>query len=238
MPPSVTLYIVYDNNPSAKPFHAEWGLSIFVWGLKETILFDTGGGGNILGANMRHLGISRDGIDIVVLSHMHRDHYGGMEAVLRKGQRIYLPSNASETLTRRIRTRGATAEKCRKPVQVQPHVHTTGTFGGVVKEQGLLVYTPAGRLLLTGCAHPGIEMMTKTLADSGRRPDIVVGGFHMKGLPEEKIREIAESIRSMGVRQIGPCHCSGDAARSIFKEVFGPGYIEAHVGAKITLKKG
>jgi 7,8-dihydropterin-6-yl-methyl-4-(beta-D-ribofuranosyl)aminobenzene 5'-phosphate synthase len=44
--------------------------------LDKTILFDTGGNGDILLANMQRLGLEPQGVNAVVFSHIHADHTG------------------------------------------------------------------------------------------------------------------------------------------------------------------
>ena len=80
----LTLTIVYDNNPCNEELETRWGFSCLVEGLEETILFDVGGEGAVLLRNMKKLGIDIDTIDIVVLSHIHYDHIGGLSTLLEE----------------------------------------------------------------------------------------------------------------------------------------------------------
>jgi 7,8-dihydropterin-6-yl-methyl-4-(beta-D-ribofuranosyl)aminobenzene 5'-phosphate synthase len=58
----------------------EWGFSAYVYDWK--ILYDTGLSGTALLNNMRALGISPDDPDVLVLSHRHIDHTGGVKKLL------------------------------------------------------------------------------------------------------------------------------------------------------------
>ena len=64
---------------------------------------------------------------------------------------------------------------------------------------------------------------------------MVIGGFHLGGESRGEIGSIIEELKDLGVEKIAPCHCSGDLARSMFKEAFGNNYIEAGVGAVIEI---
>ncbi len=49
----LSLTIVYDNNPYGKNLETRWGFSCYVKGTEKTILFDVGGEGSVVLANMR-----------------------------------------------------------------------------------------------------------------------------------------------------------------------------------------
>ncbi|KUO51629.1 MAG: MBL fold metallo-hydrolase [Desulfitibacter sp. BRH_c19] len=60
----------------------EWGLSFLIEIEGKTILFDTGATGAIV-PNARTLGINLEDVDLVVLSHGHYDHTGGLRSFLQ-----------------------------------------------------------------------------------------------------------------------------------------------------------
>ncbi|MFP4027901.1 MAG: MBL fold metallo-hydrolase [Candidatus Brocadiia bacterium] len=84
---SIRITIVYDNNPYKKGLKTAWGFGCLVEGLEETILFDTGGEGDILMDNMKKLHVDPDDVDAVVISHIHQDHCGGLPAFLKHNHR-------------------------------------------------------------------------------------------------------------------------------------------------------
>ena len=60
----VTITVVYDNDPHQKGLNTGWGFACVIRGLERTVLFDTGGDGNTLLANMRALRIDPESIDL------------------------------------------------------------------------------------------------------------------------------------------------------------------------------
>lgn len=64
----------------------EWGSSILLEVPGLTLLFDTGADGALV-PNARALGIDLAAVDLVVLSHGHYDHTGGLRAFLQYYQR-------------------------------------------------------------------------------------------------------------------------------------------------------
>ena len=45
---------------------------------------------------------------------------------------------------------------------------------------------------------------------------LVMGGFHLKGGPSLNELETISSFNDIGVRYVGPAHCSGDQAMRFF----------------------
>ena len=71
-----------------------------------------------------------------------------------------------------------------------------------------------GVALVTGCAHPGILNMVRTVHERLKLPvRSVVGGTHLKEASAERIERTLAALRGMGLCRMGLCHCSGDAVR-------------------------
>jgi 7,8-dihydropterin-6-yl-methyl-4-(beta-D-ribofuranosyl)aminobenzene 5'-phosphate synthase len=54
-------------------------------------------------------------------------------------------------------------------------------------------------------------------------------------MSKPKLEEIITEFRELGVERVGPCHCSGDLARRMFKQKYGIGYMNVGVGRLIEL---
>ena len=102
----LSLTIIYDNNPFKKGLETRWGFSCYVKGTEKTILFDVGGEGSVLLANMRKLGIDPKAVDVIVLSHIHYDHIGGLSDFLKVNPAVTvymprsLPKSVKDTVTK------------------------------------------------------------------------------------------------------------------------------------------
>ncbi len=81
---NVTLITIYDNYQYNPKLKTGWGFSCLVKVNGKNILFDTGGNDSILLGNMEKMNIDPNQIDIVVLSHIHGDHTGGLTEFLEK----------------------------------------------------------------------------------------------------------------------------------------------------------
>ena len=78
----VKLTILYDNNPGDPNLRSAWGFSCLVQMKGMNLLFDTGGDWRTLEHNMRELRVDPRSIGIVLLSHAHGDHIGGLGGFL------------------------------------------------------------------------------------------------------------------------------------------------------------
>lgn len=204
---------------------------------EATALFDTGGDGATLLANMAQLDLDPRAVDAVVLSHAHGDHTGGLGALLGKGVEpiVYVPASFSASFKEGVRAHTELVEVT-GAAEIAPGFHTTGEVGSGIIEQALAVETEDGLVVVTGCAHPGVVKMVRRARKSvDDDVALVMGGFHLSGASRGRIKRIIGDFRGMGVRRVAPCHCTGDSARQMFADAFGEAYAPAGVGWSITV---
>lgn len=227
----INITIVCDNNPYKEGLETKWGFSCLIAGPEKTILFDTGPGSSLL-VNMEKMAIEPSGIDAVVLSHIHPDHTGGLESFLENNSdvTIYLPGSFPIKFKDNVRGYGAKVVEVEKAIEICKNVYSGGQYGKLIKEQSLIIHTKRGLIVITGCAHPGIVKMVSAAKDIINNDMLLVmGGFHLEWASKGKIEKIISAFKQLHVRYVGPCHCTGEKARSLFEEYFGRNYI--HVGA-------
>lgn len=228
----VTFTVVYDNNPYNPALQTAWGFACWVETPEGVVLFDTGGNGHTLMSNLAQLGLDPHRVDAVVLSHIHGDHTGGLAALLDTGVTpiIYVPAAFPAAFKAEVHTRTDLVEVT-DPVEILPGIYTTGQVGSDIVEQALVVETEEGLVVVTGCAHPGIvEMVRRARQVAAGEIVLVLGGFHLKDTAQPQIEAIIAELHTLGVQQVAPCHCTGDAARQMFADVFGAQHTPAGVG--------
>jgi len=235
---NLSITVSYDNNPYKERLTAAWGFSCVIRETEKTILFDTGGDGSILLTNMEKLGINPKEIDLVVLSHIHGDHVGGLSSFLEKNPEVvvYLPKSFPRGFKDGVKEYGAKIVEVREPLKICEGVYSTGELGTWIKEQSIIIHMEKGLIVITGCAHPGIVKIVNKVKDLVKGDVLLVmGGFHLGGESKGEIENIVSSFRKLGVSYVGPCHCSGDAARQLFKKEYGENFINVGVGRVVTM---
>jgi 7,8-dihydropterin-6-yl-methyl-4-(beta-D-ribofuranosyl)aminobenzene 5'-phosphate synthase len=237
--PTIQLSVVYDNNPHDERLKTDWGFSCLVQGLEKCILFDTGGNGQILLSNMEKLGIQPAKVDLVFLSHAHRDHTGGLEdlLVLNPKIEVWLPQFFASDFKDRVRKKAAEVVEVTEPQNICQGASTSGVIEGWIKEQSLVLDTEKGLVLMTGCAHPRIvRIIARVKEIFGKNICTALGGFHLAGFNKREIKEIIRTFRGSGIKNVGLAHCSGDEARALFYEEYKEDFIEIGVGKKIWIQ--
>lgn len=155
---NLSISVIYDNYTYKEGLSEAWGFSCVVKGAEKTILFDTGEDGSILLSNMNKLGIHTKEIDLVVLSHFHDDHVGGLSSFLEINTdvTVFVPQSFPESFKERVRVYGANIIDVQNPLKICENVYSTGELGTSIIEQSLIIHTDEGLIVITGCAHPGI----------------------------------------------------------------------------------
>jgi len=196
--------------------------------------------GSLLLANMEKLGIAPEKVEILVLSHIHVDHVGGLSRFLERSSRpltVYLPKSFRERFKAGVKQRGAGVAEVGEAVEICERVYTTGELGQSIKEQSLVIRTDEGLVVITGCAHPGVvHIVEKARELFGKDVYLVMGGFHLGGASSATLRQIVDDIQGFGVKHVAPCHCSGDSARKMFAEAYGEDFIRVGVGKSLEVK--
>jgi 7,8-dihydropterin-6-yl-methyl-4-(beta-D-ribofuranosyl)aminobenzene 5'-phosphate synthase len=235
---TMTFTILYDNNAYAPGLRTDWGFACMVETGEATVLFDTGGNGAILMGNMAELGFNPQAIDVVVLSHIHGDHTGGLAALLDAGIKpiVYVPAAFPASFKADVRARTDLVEVT-DPTEILPGVYTTGEVGSGIVEQALAVKTEEGLVVVTGCAHPGVvEMVRRSKEVIGGEVVLVMGGFHLGDASRSRVETIIADLRDLGVQRVAPCHCTGDLARQMFADAFGVDCTLAGVGQVFVME--
>ncbi|KAA0002518.1 MAG: MBL fold metallo-hydrolase [Thermoplasmata archaeon] len=209
-------FAIVCDNEALKGYKKDWGFSCFIE--EKNILFDTGARGKILMENMKRMKIDAEKIDVVILSHNHWDHIGGLSA-LKNIPIVYVPKSFSNKIRKKC---DAIVHEVSEAERILDGVFTTGEMGTFIKEQSLIVKTSKGNVVLTGCAHPGLDEIVKKAREFGEIY-AVIGGFHA----------FSDMTSIADIPLIVPCHCS--CYKKKMKKFFRERCIECGAGKIIEI---
>jgi 7,8-dihydropterin-6-yl-methyl-4-(beta-D-ribofuranosyl)aminobenzene 5'-phosphate synthase len=235
---NVVLTVLYDNTSNIPELTADWGFSCLIRYQDTVILFDTGATDTILQNNLLKCGINRESIQAVFLSHNHFDHAGGLSTALN-GLSIpcFVPQAARRLLGTKITSLGGEARYITERELIAPHFWSTGQKKKwMITEHSLVIEKENELILITGCAHQGIvNIVEEVIQDFGRAPTWVIGGFHLYSSSKKTATNCANHLKNLGVVHVAPCHCTGEEAIEIFKDIWREGFEAPSVGWKRSL---
>jgi 7,8-dihydropterin-6-yl-methyl-4-(beta-D-ribofuranosyl)aminobenzene 5'-phosphate synthase len=213
----IDITIVVDEVPCNTGLPADpapGGLAILIETAGHTVLFDPGGRESLLVDNLHRLGRDPRRIEAVVLSHFAGDHLTGLPDLLPfiPDVPLYLPEMPPARSEDSPIPPAVRKIVIHEPRSIVPGVFTTGAMrhDAEGREQGLVVHTEQGPVLLVACGHPGHMAMARRVMDlTGERVLLVAGGFHFSydAWPHEKRREVA-ALRALDPAYVAPFHCT------------------------------
>lgn len=233
------LSLLYDNTAAHAELTADWGFSCLVQCDGRTILFDTGAKPEILLHNMRVMGVDKSPIEAIVFSHEHPDHVVGVSAL---GGRviplIYLPRLARiyDMTSAAMRAAAVEIVSVSDTLEIAPSIRISRPLGGICHEQGLVIDTRRGLVVVVGCSHPGvIAMLDEILRSTGRPLYALIGGLHLGDSTPDRIDEVIAGLQALNVQQVCPCHCTGETAVERFRTAFQDRFVAGGAGTILHL---
>ncbi len=236
----IRVTILYDNYVHASGTQADWGFSCLIEGIEKTVLFDTGTQPEIFQHNLEILKIDPTRVDMVVISHEHEDHTGGLWSFLKKKPdvAVYVPDSFSQDFENRVQALGSRTIRMSEPAEICRDVWLTGEVKGPVNEQAIFLDTSQGLVLITGCAHPGVvNMVNSARKVLNKDVTFVFGGFHLMEKSKEEIQGITARFQEIGVRRCGATHCTGEQQIEWFKQAYGENFVGMGSGRIIRIAR-
>jgi len=235
---AIHVTIIYDNYQDDQDLETDWGFACLVEYQGKKLLFDAGREAELYKKNVKLLDIHPEKIPALFISHEHGDHTAGMPWIIETNPNVkcYLPASYAEQLKARGQL-PPNSEGLAEPSHLYGPFYSTGDDFVAFKEQGLVIKTEDGGVLITGCGHPGaVPMVEVAEKELGIEIHTVIGGLHLMNKSGKKLEQLAVSLKELGVKQICPTHCTGDKAIASLKTFFGDGYISGGTGKEIIIQ--
>ena len=229
--PQIKTTIIYDNNLAMLGLQHGFGFSCLLEYDDKKIIFDTGGNKSAFFNNIHKLNISLDTITHIIFSHQHWDHTAGFAEIinsLNSDCKIYVPFKFDHKLLSQIpNEKRLNQVKDMTPIGDNMYLVVLKGTSCVFKEcfsvyeQSLVINRDGGLVVLTGCGHPGIKNILRTVNRKlASKIDWVIGGFHLHRSFVRTIDDVVNEFNLLGVQNVAPCHCTGYKATTIFKNKF------------------
>jgi 7,8-dihydropterin-6-yl-methyl-4-(beta-D-ribofuranosyl)aminobenzene 5'-phosphate synthase len=216
---------------------AEWGLSLYIELDDVRILFDSGHKGTFV-HNAEQLGVDLNKTDVVVLSHHHWDHTGGLRFFrwatkkrLVTHPRVPQAVQAEQSLDLAADFELTTSTG---PLEFLPGIYYLGTIPRhAAYEQGvygddampddsaIAIQTDAGVVVITGCSHAGVSNIAEYAKQvTGQDLYGVIGGFHLFENDPSAIDGAVAYFQKEKPAFLYPMHCVDHAAMAAFYDTF------------------
>jgi 7,8-dihydropterin-6-yl-methyl-4-(beta-D-ribofuranosyl)aminobenzene 5'-phosphate synthase len=131
----------------------------------------------------------------------------------------------------------------------------------VVDDQAVWVETPAGLVVLCGCAHSGVmntvRFIRETVAGRGAAEPVdpgaragqparktgdalptvraLLGGMHLLQARKERLQATAGYLEALDLELCAPCHCTGKRAATLLRERLPAAFVEIVTGYELRL---
>lgn len=106
-----------------------------------------------------------------------------------------------------------------------------------LRDDGALVIdTPRGWVVLTGCAHSGLSNILYRAAEVARteRLHAVLGGTHLTRADGPQVDEALAALSRFQVDRVGPCHCTSPGAARRLAAEYGDAFLDLGAGSRVT----
>ena len=107
------------------------------------------------------------------------------------------------------------------------------TDDNVPEDSSVIIASPAGLIVVTGCGHAGIINTLEYARTFSKEPRVhaAIGGFHLFAATEDQLAWTAGKLREFGVQHFLGAHCTGIEAVMRLRQLAGLTRQTAAVGA-------
>jgi 7,8-dihydropterin-6-yl-methyl-4-(beta-D-ribofuranosyl)aminobenzene 5'-phosphate synthase len=222
-----------DNLVYPRNLRAEHGLSLYLETDGKKILFDTGMS-ELFSRNAIAMNIDIAKTDMLVISHGHYDHTGGIAEFLTMNDNapIYINKEAFQERYHGERYIGIpksthipedrTIFPENQLTWLSEHLVLLNYPSDLYPDEQYLVYISKGvGHVISGCSHRGIVPIVSKVEEMLRMPVTgITGGLHTQSMEEQQLHDIVKKLNDSHVESLNISHCTGVEAYTFIKNHF------------------
>lgn len=229
--------ILYDTSEPALPeLKSDFGYAVYIHADGKRILLDTGTDPDVMQHNLAAAGIDVNELDMVVISHNHHDHAGGLVRVrsISPDVPVYVPPNQVFSVD--------DVQIVEDHLQVTPNVfvirgHTDVPTAGISDDLSVVLRSRSGPYVLSTCSHSGVGQIVDRVSKlTGENVYYFSGGARLIHRPAGDTQIVSAALQQRKVQIVSPSHCSlSHRVNRDFRKALGERVQSSQLGKKIEV---
>ena len=229
--------ILYDTSEPAIPgLKPDFGYAVYIHADGQRILLDTGTDPDVLEHNLVAAGVNVNELDMVVISHNHHDHAGGLQRVRAMNPEVpvYVPPNQHFPVN--------DVQVIDNHLQVTSNIfvirgHTDVPTSGISDDLSIVLRSHSGLYVLSTCSHSGVDQIVDRASKvTGGNVYYFSGGARLVNRPRGDTQIVAEALDKRKVQVVSPSHCSlSHRVDRDFRDALGERVRSSQLGRKIEV---
>jgi 7,8-dihydropterin-6-yl-methyl-4-(beta-D-ribofuranosyl)aminobenzene 5'-phosphate synthase len=201
--------ILYDTSEPAIPgLKADFGYAVYVHADGKQILLDTGTDPDVMEHNLNAAGVDVNALDMVIISHNHHDHAGGLKRIRKMNPvvPVYVPPNQHFQVHN--------VQIVEDHLKVTSNVfvirgHTDVPTAGISDDLSIVLRSESGLYVLSTCSHSGVgQIVDRARQVTGEDVYYFSGGARLVHRPAGDTKMVAGALDQRKVQVVSPSHCS------------------------------